>query len=164
MTGGSLLAQSMPCSTVDTCSATVPGFFWTCLRIFYVRVESRILKSISSCSPASRGMEKCAQSILQLYGGVTWKSGRCFHEPPCIWQSFVERRLPNIPYSARCLVRLWIQVRTSGPFGPFQISLREGGLRILRVLLCTCCFALGVLSLAVTVFVSLEEYTFRSYW
>ena len=34
--------------------------------IFYVKAEPRILKSISSCSPASRGVEKCAQSILQL--------------------------------------------------------------------------------------------------
>ena len=54
--------------------------------------EPRILKSISSCSLASRGMEKCAQSVLQLYGGGTWKSGHHFHEPLVSDNQFVRRQ------------------------------------------------------------------------
>ena len=70
-------------STVDTCCATVLGCFWTCSHIFYVKAEPRIPKSISSCSPASRGLEKCAQSMLQWYyrGGCTWKFGHYLCEP-----------------------------------------------------------------------------------
>ena len=75
-------------STVDTCVATVPGCLWTWSHIVHVKAEPRILKSISSCSPASRGLEKCAQSMLQLHW-LHVEIWPLFARAPCVWQSFV---------------------------------------------------------------------------
>ena len=50
-------------------------------RIFYVKEDTRILKSILSCSPASGDMENCAQSMLQS---------------PFTWQSLVRRHVSEL--------------------------------------------------------------------
>ena len=44
--------------------------FGRALTLFYVQMGPQFLKSILTCSPASRGKAKCAQSLLQSRGNL----------------------------------------------------------------------------------------------
>ena len=57
---------AMPGSTVDTCSSSVPGYFWTYCPFFYVNSVLKRLSVLLSCVWVLRREEKCAQTMLQL--------------------------------------------------------------------------------------------------
>ena len=66
--GGTLRCATL-CSTVDTCFCVNSWWLSDVLTVFYVKMEPRILMVISSC-PASPGLEKRAQSMLQSRGNL----------------------------------------------------------------------------------------------